>query len=135
MRPIYVIIHVATIGKKYHQILESQLKRIIDNKPFYNIIKNIFIFTVGEHPLNIAREEQKLKTEHLSYDATVYEQITIRTVSRMNLENDALILYIHTKPVSYDQYPTMFEKVSAWRRYLEHFVIDKWQDCLQKIEE
>ena len=135
MRPIYVVIHVATIGKKYHQISESQLRRIIENKPFYQQIKNIFIFTVGVHPLNIAREEQKLKTQHLSYEPSVGEQITIRTLSTMDIENDALILYIHSKGVSYDQYPTMFEKVTAWRHYMEHFVIDRWAECVQKIEE
>jgi hypothetical protein len=133
--PIYVIIHVATIGTKFHEILVSQLKRIIDNKPFYERIKAIYIFTVGEINLNIRADLLKIKTQHLSNDPSVGESITLRIVSTLDIEPEAYILYLHTKGVSYYSYPTTYENVTAWRLYLEYENIDRWQECVKKLEE
>jgi hypothetical protein len=133
--PVYVVIHCATVGTKYHEILESILKRIIENKPFYERIKTIYIFTVGQTNINISKHSEKLRSQHLSDDASVGESLTIKTLAFMNLEENSLILYVHSKGVSYDPNSVTFSNVTAWRKYLEYFMIDRWQDCLKKIIE
>lgn len=49
------------------------------------------------------------------------------------LESDDLILYIHTKGIT--QYNTVRETpVREWRKMMEYFLIDKWEDCVCKLK-
>jgi hypothetical protein len=98
--PVYIIIHCCTMGKG-EEILKSQLHRI-KNLPLYSRVKKIFVFCVGPKILNLESEiNRKICVEHLSLNSLLSEQATIRKIGTLNLEDDARILYIHTKGVSY----------------------------------
>ncbi len=44
------------------------------------------------------------------------------------------MLYLHTKGLSYT-HPIMKRNVEAWVRYLDLFVINKWEECVKALEE
>jgi hypothetical protein len=49
-------------------------------------------------------------------------------------ENNFNIFYLHTKGVT--QYGSVREyPVKKWRNMMEYFLIEKWQDCVQKLNE
>ena len=160
--PVYIIIHCCTMGKG-EEILKSQLHRI-KNLPLYSRVKKIFVFCVGQKILNLESERnRKIYIEHLSLNALFAEQLTIRKIGTLGLEEDARILYIHTKGVSYsiteedvqsmrglpcEKDPHFFQilmnlndpvmrkrykAASAWREYMETMIIDHYEDCLEKL--
>ena len=43
------------------------------------------------------------------------------------------MLYLHTKGLSYT-HPIMKRNVEAWVRYLDLFVINKWEECVKALE-
>ena len=137
MDNIYVFIHCATVGTVYKEILESQIKRIIDSG-LYTELKKLFIFTVGpDDKLSKEIVYPKIKCQHLSYDPLVGESYTMTAIGYMGhlIEPNAMVLYLHTKGVSYPYFPTTYENVTAWRKYLEHFLVDQWYACTAKLRE
>ena len=44
------------------------------------------------------------------------------------------MLYLHTKGLSYT-HPIIKRNVEAWVRYLDLFVINKWEECVKALEE
>lgn len=40
------------------------------------------------------------------------------------------IMFFHTKGITHNDQPN-----TDWRRYMEYFVIEQWQDCVQKLDE
>ena len=48
-------------------------------------------------------------------------------------EKNTPMLYVHTKGVSYAN-PYIKKNIDAWVRYLDLFVINKWEECVQGLE-
>lgn len=49
---------------------------------------------------------------------------------------DAKVLYLHTKGVTWDRNvndPSVLNNIELWRKYLEHFTIRNWRDCVSKL--
>jgi hypothetical protein len=138
MENIYVFIHCCTIGERYKEILDSQVKRIISSG-LYDVLKKIYIFSIG--PIDNLSQNyfflSKIKCQHLSYDPLVGESATMRTIGYMSsiIEPEALCLYLHTKGVTYWNFPVAYDYVTAWRKYLEYFMVDKWKECIKKLKE
>jgi hypothetical protein len=74
------------------------------------------------------------KWEVLGPDASLDDQCEYKTLKR--LHEDSLsdcyeaAWYFHTKGITHATSPT-----SAWRRYLEHFLLDGWEVGLQSLGE
>lgn len=52
----------------------------------------------------------------------------IRDYSKNNPED--YILFFHTKGITH-----FTQATEDWRKYMEYFVIEKWKDCVQKLDE
>jgi hypothetical protein len=51
-----------------------------------------------------------------------------------SLKEDICILYLHGKGVT--QYKSEKEEpVKNWRKMMEYFLVDKWKDCIEKLDE
>lgn len=62
-----------------------------------------------------------------------HEACTLKDVLKFAEENPGYkIFYFHTKGVSYNPVPT---PIRDWRRMMEHFCIDKWEDCVGLLDE
>lgn len=60
-----------------------------------------------------------------------YERTCLHSLLEYAQTNDADVLYIHTKGVSKPNNPN----VQEWRRLMEYFLIDKYKECLDKLED
>ena len=49
-------------------------------------------------------------------------------------ETNTAMLYLHTKGVSYAN-PFIKKNIDAWVRYLDLYVINKWEECVKALEE
>ena len=96
--PIYIIIHALTT-KAGINILNEQIVKI-KNSQLYNRCKKIFIFTLGRFEIPL-QQANKIVIKHLSSDITLSEQISVRSINNLNLEENAKFLYLHTKGVKY----------------------------------
>lgn len=63
-----------------------------------------------------------------SNDKNLYEGHTLDLMYRY-CSPDAYVLYTHTKGL----YSTCFN-VATWREVLEHFMINKWKECTDKLD-
>jgi hypothetical protein len=97
----------------------EELHKFIDLVKSYDSLNKI---SVVVHPFNDCEKQTLILIENISknYD-------------------DARICYYHTKGVSSLQvHPEMnlnYRDVESWRRLMEYFVIEKWRDTVQKLED
>src|SRR3990172_9295201 len=64
-----------------------------------------------------------------------FEYITLNWLKEYCDANDAYVLYFHTKGVSHPIGSRTRPVEDDWRKYLEYFNIEKWKDCVAKLEE
>lgn len=57
------------------------------------------------------------------------ETDTLKSLLAYAEDNDAKILYMHTKGVSRPS-----QEVSDWRKMMEYFCIEKWQECVDLLD-
>ena len=56
---------------------------------------------------------------------------TMKWISDHSKENpEDYILFFHSKGVSHFDLPT-----EDWRKYMEYFTVERWQDCIKKLDE
>ena len=60
---------------------------------------------------------------------------TLNSLREHSLSEDFNVLYIHTKGVAYLEKGNTKEIVMYWRKYMEHFCIGKWKECLNALDE
>ena len=62
-----------------------------------------------------------------------YEFLTLKHLHQYAYEHpESLILYLHTKGCSVD--PERMKTGRDWRRYMLHFVVDRYKECLDALE-
>jgi hypothetical protein len=59
---------------------------------------------------------------------------TLAALHQQSLKDDFWVLYLHTKGVSYQEQGYDKAGMTAWRHYLEHFCINKWQECVSHLD-
>lgn len=69
-------------------------------------------------------------SERSPADENIYEGQTLRRIHKHVLE-DCAVLYLHTKAVTWYE-P---EKGNDWRKLMEYFCVERWRDCVAKLEE
>ena len=89
----------------------------------------IHIGVVGEHKMfGVPPKAQIHKNEKLTKD----EGETVESMYKFCKENpDYKVLFFHAKGASRQFVP----QLHAWRLFLEYYVIDKWRECIDKLEE
>lgn len=60
---------------------------------------------------------------------------TLNALHQRALKEDFIVLYMHTKGVSWKEQGYNRECMIAWRRYLEHFCIGHWKECVALLRE
>ena len=133
----------------FHVYLKSGYSRILIDKfkkfkssGLYDSANKIYLTLYGDIEFN---------SEFLNELKDMYSKIEYGIVSNavFNNEPDTLnlmlkkaneyesntpMLYLHTKGLSYT-HPIMKRNVEAWVRYLDLFVINKWEECVKALEE
>jgi hypothetical protein len=142
---ILIVYHAFLVGN-WKELVEQQISRIVESGLYDQC--DFFYMTVNkqdvpeEELLNLIERYKKIDVEFTEFNHAEY--LGIRKVKQIGESyDDAKILYFHTKGVSnnWRDYKTKevsftkSENVEFWREGLEYFVIDKWRDCVDLLDE
>jgi hypothetical protein len=134
MRRVMVWYHVATINN-WADIHAEQVGKLALSG-LLGAAEEVRIGHVGEAALP-PETLGKLRVAYRSRDRLEYEIPTIQAMDRWVRElarpEEWAVLYFHTKGAGREDEPSQFN-VSFWRRYMEHFVIERWRDCLGALD-
>lgn len=147
---IAVVYHVYCIND-WANVAEEQIERII-NSGLYDAADKIFAtLNIKDGWGNFLDDENKvtsLFTKYpkieVSYHTNHYEYAGIKKAWDLGQDENVKVLYLHAKGVSnkyrrYDKQEEISEKkvtcIKSWREVLEHFLIDNWKTCLEKLDE
>jgi hypothetical protein len=134
----------------FHVYLKNDFSRILLNKfkkfkssGLYDKTNKIYLVLFGD--------DIELHSEFLSELQQIYSKIEFAAISNQEFKNepDTLnlmlkkaneyekntpMLYLHTKGTSYN-HPVIKKNIDAWVRYLDLYVINKWEECVKALEE
>jgi len=141
---INIVYHCYLVGN-WKQVVSNQLLRL-KNSGLYDAANLIYV-TINlsegtEEEFNeLTKEFTKLNKEFFSDNRAEYP--AVKKVRELGLSNDCKILYLHTKGVSntYSKYTTKevskekIENILAWKECLEYFLIDKWKESVNMLNE
>ena len=119
-----IFIHVATIGR-YNDIFQEILKRLSDSG-LYQRADEINIGVAGNKPLHLP--DDKIKIVSVG-NLDQFEFITLKQIQIASNSQNANILYLHTKGVSFSN-----ECIEDWRKYMLYFLVNKSDVCIKELE-
>ena len=73
-----------------------------------------------------------LTSEYHCVDENNYEWSTLRKLWKSVQNHGSYCLYFHTKGVTQSGQKRIH--INSWRRYLNHFCISRWKDCVGALE-
>jgi len=135
--PIFIVYHMATINN-FDELANEQLQTL-DDSGLLEACDNMFVTVVGPH-IDQARAlfqnsiyADKIIVLHDSVDMNG-EFPALAVVNELADEfADAKILYMHAKGIRHYKGPYE-ESCRWWRLYMEYFVIQHWQNCLDALD-
>jgi len=104
---------------------------------FFHIAKMNHYLEVAAHINNLLLTSKLLQNTNFHQtnyieDIKLYEFPTLESIHNFSIKhNDYFILYLHTKGVSK---PTN-NQVADWRNCMLFFMVEKWQNCINKLNE
>lgn len=139
---ISIVYHTYLVGD-WKNLIKKQLDRI-KVSGLYDVADEIWV------TINLSgNNEQDVRKYFLEYskinlefnEQNHAEYPGIKKVKELCEKYDTKIFYFHTKGVSNnwitfnDKQPSLkkIENVSSWRECMEHFLIDNWKDCVEKL--
>jgi hypothetical protein len=140
---ISVVYHCYLVGD-WKSLVSQQLGRLKESG-LYDSADNIYVTvnvgnsTEDEFKSHVS-EYSKLQIEFHEHNSAEYPGI--KKVRDIATTNDTKIFYFHTKGVSntYKDYNTKeyssekVENIKSWKECLEYFLIDKWSECIDKLD-
>lgn len=131
MNTIYVYYHVAQMGN-WEEVMADQTAKLRESG-LYDETSRIYVGVVGTQGPIVNLPE---KFEILFHDPHLGhgENPTLEALHQHALKEDFMVLYMHTKGVSYQKRNYNKENMTAWRNYLEHFCIKRWRECAARLD-
>lgn len=122
----------------YKEVVTSQFNTIKITGLLEKIDK-IYITYLGENKSDIdflLRKSDKLVLD--KYDSFIahYERLCLHSMHDFSQQNNANILYIHSKGVStrFNNYPKTQHSIKKWREMMEYFLIFNYTECIELLE-
>lgn len=129
----YIFWHIGNIGNGI-AVAKEQYQTLLDSRLLENV-DGLNVGLSGESTDFISSILNK-KTRLVAHaPITDCETQTSRKMVEFarSLSEDSYILYIHTKGCSRYGSPE-YENGKAWRKYMEYFSIERWQDAIAKLD-
>lgn len=124
---VYGFLHIAMMGR-WKEIVNEQIQKI-SGSGLYERTDRLFVVLLGENPEEFPFRMGKIEVAYSSPNLSEFEFPTLQRLWEFCQSNDGLIYYLHTKGVSRDT-----ESTQAWRRYMEHFIIERHERCIKELE-
>ena len=134
----------------FHVYLKSGYSRILLDK-FKKFQKAGLYEKANKIYLTLFGDDISLHSEFLAELKDVYSKIEYAVIVNQEFGNEAdtlnfmlkkakeydnntPMLYVHTKGVSYMN-PYIKKNIDAWVRYLDLYVINKWEECVESLND
>lgn len=157
MRKIVIVYHAYLYGNGYMGVILEQLRKITNAIPtpdgglepnIFTLCDKLYIGVVDDPNKKPAhgvewiktwynfssskkKDEPNPKVEVVIYPDNLELRRTLWWMRDYAKENpDDYILFFHSKGITHNN-----EAVHDWRRYMEYFCIERWEDCVAKLDE
>lgn len=126
---IYGFIHIGVMNG-WQEIIEDEM-RSIHNSGLFAATNTIFVGISGEKVLIPFGTKLAIHNPELEEG----ENETIKFLHQKSKEiEDANFWYIHTKGASKPVETDEAINAESWRKYMQFFVIENWQDCIEALK-
>jgi hypothetical protein len=146
----FCVYHIACMND-WKTIFDDQINTIV-NSNILNDLDGLYITLIYQKIEDIVYIEEKIKNLNktsIKYKTTnfyEYEFPALKLVRELSEKFDCNILYFHTKGVSINEINMGFYHgskdiihlkncVNDWRKYMEYFVIENYENCLYHLKE
>lgn len=127
---IAIFYHVGQFGN-WERLFQEQVNSLVVSG-LYHICDFIHIGVNGDEILPVLLP--KFKVEYNSNK--ILEADTLKSLYDFCNENpDYKVLYFHTKGITYTEDNYLSTTTNSWRKYLEYYVINKWEECVEDLNE
>ncbi len=143
MKPIVIFYHIYCFNHQYSKwepIVINQLQKLKDSM-LYEKCSLMFIRIIGndidvKKCLSLINDMNKIQIIRAD-DYNDKEATTLKVLHSFSKKNDSYIIYIHTKGVTTgkNRREKYTIKANDWRNLMEYFTIEKWTECIKKLEE
>jgi hypothetical protein len=128
MKKIIIAYHAYLVEGFYQSMIEEQFNLLLKSG-LYDICDKFYIGIVD--PSGNSKFVLPEKAECVSYPDNKEETETLKWIKEYSQNNlGDYVLYFHTKGIS-----RISPATESWRKYMEYFVIEKWTNCVQKLDE
>jgi len=145
MKKLFVFWHNYLIND-WAKIVESQFLKLVESG-LYNSCEKISCgvvcdpLKVDEHKNLVKKlmqdnqvDPNKFETQYVHENA--FEYVTLKMLQNFSKNNDAYVLYFHTKGVSCPtSYTRIKKKKEHKREHMEDINITRWRECVEKLDE
>ena len=131
---IYGFYHVAVMRDFWKDVFQEQVTKI-KSSGLYDVTEKIYLGIVGNKKVDFSEFNLDPKFEIMfQYEGSILSKGELPTIERLHSfcishPNDK-VWYIHTKGVS----RPLGRNITAWRRYMEYFVIERHQDAIRVLD-
>ena len=136
---VYGFYHLCTINT-WRSVLDEQIEALASSG-LAGATRHVFASVVGPHhddgvAVLVRALGERVEIVHQSPDASLFERPALEFCRRFCAEIEpwaAAVWYLHSKGVSPQRCTN--PNVADWRRLMQHFVVERWQDCLSAVRE
>lgn len=124
--------HVAAMGN-WKEVIVQQVQTLM-RCGLYEKSTHICVTIVGDYEskdLDIFAGSKFIL--HHGGPLTEYEFPTLVALHKHTKVHDGLVWYIHTKGVGHAKNGKVFAGITDWRKYMEHFILEKHEACIQAL--
>jgi hypothetical protein len=136
-KPIKIFMHLNDMPGA-HELMSEQLTRLSESG-LLDIAETVFMCTNGTESnfvgaQQVLADHRNIKFWHTSNRTDLWEYPTLELLKRncqaMTDNEEFNICYLHLKGLS----RLGDTRVTDWRNFMEYYMIDRWEDCVEKLE-
>ena len=127
---MYIYYHIAQIGH-WREVVLEQMTRLRESGLYDEVVK-IHVGVVGNQG-RISDLPEKCEIMFHNPILGYGEVPTLEALRQHALKEEFEVLYIHTKGVSWKEQGFDRNALTAWRKYMEYFCVDRWKECLARL--
>jgi len=148
MKKIVIAYHGYMFGRSYMTMMTDQFRKLL-NTGLFAASDKMYIGFITHPSMNPPWGQQWIrdfwkftsskkdnnpvtKVEIVFYPRNDELRDTLRWIRDYSTDNpEDYILFLHTKGITHGLKPA----IEDWRKYMEYFVVERWQDCVAKLDE
>ena len=127
---MYIYYHIAQMGH-WREVVLEQMTRLRESGLYDEVVK-IHVGVVGNQG-RISDLPEKCEIMFHNPILGYGEVPTLEALRQHALKEEFEVLYIHTKGVSWKEQGYDRNALTAWRKYMEYFCVDRWKECLARL--